>query len=94
MVRRPLTLPHDKGIKPIDLMWYDVTGEEDGIEYQILDTSNDTHIKAGPSSRTCLMVAFLQLVFLPTACGKPGLYPDALSEEQQSMHGVPGPGRL
>lgn len=32
-------------IKPIDLMWYDVTGYEEGIEYQILDTSNETHIK-------------------------------------------------
>ena len=61
MVRRPLKVPHDKGVKPIDLMWYDVTGEEDGIEYQILDTSNDTHIKAGPSSRTCNGC-------LPTAC--------------------------
>lgn len=53
MARRPLKVPHDKGVKPIDLMWYDVTGEEDGIEYQILDTSNDTHIKAGPSACTC-----------------------------------------
>ena len=34
-----------RAIKPIDLMWYDVTGYEEGIEYQILDTSNETHIK-------------------------------------------------
>ena len=34
-----------RAIKPIDLMWYDVTGYEEGIEYQILDTTNQTHIK-------------------------------------------------
>ena len=33
-------------MKGIDLMWYDITGSEDGIEYQILDTTNATHIKA------------------------------------------------
>lgn len=29
----------------MDLMWYDVTGDDEGIEYQILDTTNETHIK-------------------------------------------------
>ena len=32
-------------MKGVDLMWYDITGNEEGIEYQILDTSNTTHIK-------------------------------------------------
>ena len=34
-----------RSIKPMDLMWYDVTGDDEGIEYQILDTTNETHIK-------------------------------------------------
>lgn len=32
-------------VKGVDLMWYDITGNEEGIEYQILDTTNTTHIK-------------------------------------------------
>ena len=34
-----------RSVKPVDLMWYDVTGDDEGIEYQILDTTNETHIK-------------------------------------------------
>ena len=37
-----------RALKPVDLMWYDVTGVEDGIEYQILEPSsepNATHMK-------------------------------------------------
>ena len=39
-----------RNLKPVDLMWYDVTGVEDGIEYQILEPSsepNATHMKVG-----------------------------------------------
>lgn len=39
-------------MKGVDLMWYDITGSEDGIEYQILDTSNTTHIKVR-GERSC-----------------------------------------
>ena len=45
-----------RNLKPVDLMWYDVTGVEDGIEYQILEPSsepNATHMKVG-SARTAV----------------------------------------
>ena len=45
LVRRPLLPEERPRVKGVDLMWYDITGNEDGIEYQILDTSNATHIK-------------------------------------------------
>lgn len=45
MLCRKLGARDLRSIKPIDLMWYDITGYEDGIEYQILDTTNATHIK-------------------------------------------------
>ena len=41
-------------MKGIDLMWYDITGSEDGIEYQILDTTNTTHIKVRGGALQCL----------------------------------------
>jgi hypothetical protein len=42
---RMMTQEDKPRVKPIDLMWYDITGDSDGIEYQITDTSNSTHVK-------------------------------------------------
>jgi hypothetical protein len=39
-----------RSVKPVDLMWYDVTGDDEGIEYQILDTTNETHMKVPRAS--------------------------------------------
>ncbi len=44
-LRRMMTEKDKPRVKPIDLMWYDITGDSDGIEYQITDTSNATHVK-------------------------------------------------
>ena len=58
-----------RAIKPIDLMWYDVTGFEEGIEYQILDTTNQTHIKVSAcrvgSLRTSAHCLGHDLIVLP-----------------------------
>ena len=45
LLHRPLMPEERPRVKGVDLMWYDITGSEEGIEYQILDTSNTTHIK-------------------------------------------------
>ena len=49
--RRPLMPEERPRVKGVDLMWYDITGNEEGIEYQILDTSNTTHIKVRPAQQ-------------------------------------------
>ncbi len=45
-------------------MWYDVTGYEEGIEYQILDTTNETHIKV---SAACTLLCIPALAGLYSA---------------------------
>ena len=55
-------------MKGVDLMWYDITGNEDGIEYQILDTSNTTHIKV--RGRTAAAVSSTRIAVVPSASGR------------------------
>ena len=60
-----------ENLKPVDLMWYDVTGVEDGIEYQILEPSsepNATHMKVGIALTAALEILTPFALARPTYC--------------------------
>ncbi len=60
-----------RNLKPVDLMWYDVTGVEDGIEYQILEPSlepNATHMKVGIALTAALEILTPFALARPTYC--------------------------
>ena len=49
-------------------MWYDVTGYEEGIEYQILDTTNETHIKVSAADTLLCLKALAEIYSAALPC--------------------------